>query len=247
MPTYISGKQRINQVFRQNAKVRYVILILLGGLIPLSNAFAQSTELESVNFTIVQFIREQTRNQPHQIDITVGKFSLQRLAGCENFQAFAPSGTRLAGTTHIGLRCLSPRPGSILVPVQIAVTGNYLTTTRSLPAGTTLQPSDLSLSKGDLSTLPSGIVTSPEQAIGKTLKNAVAIGLPLRGEQLMAQWVIRQGQTIRIVSKGEGFSISSEGMALANASAGESVRAKMLNGQIVSGRAMPDGSIEIRF
>jgi flagella basal body P-ring formation protein FlgA len=50
---------------------------------------------------------------------------------------------------------------------------------------------------------------------------------------------------VRLVSKGQGFSVSGEGKALTNASEGQLARARTANGQTVSGTARAGGIIEI--
>lgn len=100
---------------------------------------------------------------------------------------------------------------------------------------------------GDLSSQPTGVITDPANAIGKTLRNSLGAGQALRGDQLLAPLVIQQGQSVRVVSKGNGFAVSSEGKALNNAAAGQIAQIRMNSGQTVSGVAKSDGSIEIAF
>jgi flagella basal body P-ring formation protein FlgA len=153
----------------------------------------------------------------------------------------------LSGKTHVGVRCLGPNIWSVLVPVQIAITSNYLTTTRPLIAGQAITAGDIAVSTGDLSALPTGIVTDPQSAIGKTLRNSLGAGQPLRSDQLLAPLVIRQGQTVRVISAGAGFAVSSEGKAMNNAAEGQLAQIRMASGQTVSGIAKADGSVEISF
>jgi flagella basal body P-ring formation protein FlgA len=153
----------------------------------------------------------------------------------------------MSGRTHIGVRCLGPNVWSVLVPVQIAVTGNYVVTARPLAAGQTVQAGDVATLSGDLAALPNGVLSSPADAIGKTLRNALHAGQPLRDDQLIAALVVRQGQSVRVISRGEGFAVSSEGKALANAAAGQVVQIRMGSGQTVSGVAQDDGSVEVSF
>ena len=107
--------------------------------------------------------------------------------------------------------------------------------------------SDIVVVSGDLSTLPTGIIGDPQAVIGKTLRNSLAAGQPLRSDQLLAPLVIRQGQTVRVISAGPGFAVSAEGKALNNAAEGQVAQIRMNSGQTVSGIAKADGSVEISF
>lgn len=194
-----------------------------------------------------RFVKLQTQGLPGEVSITVGDLNTARLPPCTAHEAFLPPGSRLSGRTHIGIRCLGPNIWSVLVPVQIRIFGQYVTTSRALAAGQVITPGDLTTVKGDLATLPSGIITASEIAIGKTLRNPLAAGQPLRREQLQAALVIRQGQSVRVISKGNGFAVSAEGNAITNASEGQVVQVRMASGQTVSGIAKADGSVEIAF
>jgi flagella basal body P-ring formation protein FlgA len=190
--------------------------------------------------------RLQTQGLPGKVTIAVGKLDPRtQLPPCTAHEAFTPPGARLWGKTHVGVRCLGPNTWSVLVPVQITVTGHYVTTARPLAAGQVLQAGDLVAVPGDLATQPAGVVTDPAAAVGKTLKNSLAAGQSLRADQLLAPLVIRQGQTVRLISKGPGFSVSSEGKAINNAAEGQVVQVRMSSGQVVSGVAKADGSAEI--
>lgn len=222
---------------------RFLLLVLALTLSP--PLFSAEDEL--VLDTAERYVRLQTQGLPGKVTITMGKLDTRRLPACTALEAFSPPGTRLSGKTYIGVRCLGPNIWSVLVPAQIAVTGNYVTTVRALGAGQTLKAEDLATLSGDISSLPTGVVVDPANAIGKTLRNSLGAGQPLRSDQLLAPLVIRQGQTVRVISSGPGFSVSSEGKAMNNAAEGEIAQIRMNTGQTVSGIARNDGSVEISF
>lgn len=222
-------------------------LVLLCTLL-LDSTAATAAEVDVVIDTAERYVKLQTQGMPGEVKITMGRLDVERLPPCSAHEAYAPPGTRLSGRTHIGVRCLGPNVWSVLVPVQIAVTGNYVVTARPLGAGQTIQEGDISMVAGDLSTLPSGIVGSTAEAVGKTLRNAVAAGQPLRGDQLIAPLVVRQGQTVRVISRGQGFAVSGEGRALNNAGVGQVAQVRMnSSGQTINGIAQADGTVEIGF
>lgn len=194
-----------------------------------------------------EYLREQTRTLPGKTSFSIHLPDLSRQPACSSYQAYTPAGARMTGKTSIGLRCLAPNAWSVLVPVHISVVSSYLVTARPLLAGQPITAEDLATMSGDISNLPASILTQPEAAVGKILRNSIAAGLPLRSEQLQAPLVVRQGQNVRVVSRGDGFSVASEGRAVTNASAGQVVQIRMNSGQTVSGVAQNDGSVEIAF
>lgn len=223
--------------------IRYTALFLLLAIASLPKA----AEADIVIDTAERYVRLQTQGIPGKVQISMGQLDVSRLPPCSAHEAFSPPGTRLSGKTHVGIRCLGPNIWSVLVPVQVAITGNYLTTTRPLAAGQAIAAGDIAVAVGDLLTLPTGVVADPQSAIGKTLRNSLGAGQPLRSDQLLAPLVIRQGQTVRVISAGPGFAVSSEGKAMNNAAEGQVAQIRMASGQTVSGIAKADGSVEISF
>jgi flagella basal body P-ring formation protein FlgA len=209
--------------------------------------FAMAADSAMILDTAEQHIRLQTKNHPGKTTITMGQVDASRLSHCSALEAFTPQGSKIIGRTHIGVRCLSPNSWTILVPAQIAVAGNYVTTSRPLIAGQVISASDLVTLSGDISNLPTGVASDPTTIIGKTLRNSLGAGQTIRLDQLVAPLVIRQGQTVRVISTGNGFSVSAEGKAINNATVGQAVQIRMNSGQTITGTARADGSVEMDF
>ena len=206
-------------------------------------ALAQQNALLS---TLDDFIRAQTRGLPGKVAFTISPLDARtQLTPCNAFDPFIPQGGKLWGKTTVGVRCLGPSNWTIYVPVQVSITGNYLVAARNFQVGTNLTAADIVVRSGDLSTLPSSILTDPVQAIGKTVKNGVGSGQPLRSDQLIAPWAVQQGQSVKTVSSGPGFSVSSDGKALNNATEGQVVQVRTATGQTVSGIARAGGVVEV--
>ena len=198
--------------------------------------------------TLDHYLRTQTQGLPGKVSYTVGQLdSRTQLSPCNAFEPFLPAGSRLWGKATVGVRCLGPSAWTIYVPVQVTVSGIYLVTTRSMAAGQVISAGDVVSRSGDLSALPANILTDQAQAIGKTVKNGISAGQPLRSDFVIAPWAVQQGQTVRLVSKGAGFSVSGEGKALNNAADGQIAQVRTASGQSVSGIARPGGIVEISY
>src|SRR5450830_1345825 len=195
-----------------------------------------------------QFIKIQTTGMSGTVNATVEPVdSRLTLVACASPQAFLPNGGRLWGKTTIGIKCTAPSPWTIYVRATVQVVAEYIVAATPLAQGQTIGPNDISKVKGDLSNLPTGIITDPSQAIGRTASISLAVGAPLRQETLRANRVVQQGQSVRIVSTGPGFQIATEGRALNNASEGQIAQARTPTGQVVSGVARAGGIVEINY
>jgi len=205
-------------------------------------ALAQSPLQRSLD----DYLRTQTQGLPGTVSYSIGALDARtQLAPCQVFEPFLPAGSRLWGKATVGVRCLGPANWTVYVPVQVTVSGNYLISARTMAAGYVINAADIAVRSGDLAALPATVLTDQSQAVGKTVKNGFSAGQPLRSDQLVVAWAVQQGQNVKTVSNGVGFSVSSEGKALGNALAGQIVQVRTNNGQTVSGIARPGGVVEV--
>jgi flagella basal body P-ring formation protein FlgA len=116
-----------------------------------------------------------------------------------------------------------------------------------LAQGQPLEQGQLVLMQGDIASMPNGIITDMAQAIGRSPTVSLAAGTPLRLDTLKSKPVIQQGQMVRLVSTGAGFSVSSEARAIGTAGAGQVVQVRTPTGAIVSGTAKAGGLVEVAF
>jgi flagella basal body P-ring formation protein FlgA len=211
-------------------------------------AAADRQDLTQIHKAVDNFVRIQTTGLPGQVSFTVGAVDERlNLTSCPALEPFLPAGARLWGNATVGVRCSGAAPWSVYVPVSIRVTGNYIVSARPLTPGQIVSAADLTVMPGDLTQLPAGSITDPAQAIGKTLTGGIAAGQPLRAEWLRQPPVIVQGQSVRLLSQGAGFRVSSEGKALANAADGQLVQVRTAAGQSVSGIARSGSVVEVNF
>jgi flagella basal body P-ring formation protein FlgA len=202
----------------------------------------------SIQRAIEEFLGAQTSGLPGQVTFNVGVIDPRlALSQCGALEVFTPPGARLWGTSSVGVRCTAPQPWTIYVGVTVRVTGPYVASARAITGGQRLAQGDLALMHGDLTQMPAGVLTEPSQAIGKTVTAPLAAGQPLRSDLLRTPFVVQQGQTVRVFTNGPGFRVSAEGRALVNASAGQVAQVRSAGGQTVSGVALEDGSVEVRF
>ena len=142
-------------------------------------------------------------------------------------------GLDLKGGTHLVLQ------------VQVQVTGDYLVANHQLTRGTAVSAADFRTETGRLDTLPARALVD-----GTHLAEAIALrdippGQPVTASMLRQPWRVKTGQSVMVTASGDGFNASSEGRALSNAGVAQTVRVRMGNGQVVSGRVGEDGNILI--
>lgn len=193
-----------------------------------------------------RFLKTQAAGLPGKVTIEVTP-PRNPLPACAALDAFQPAGSRRSGKITVGIRCLAPSRWTVYLAAQVRVIGHYAVTTQPLTANHVLTAADIVLREGDLGSLPADVVTDIDAMLGYRAVSGLAVGAPLRRALLRPPLAVQQGQTTRLVLNGPGFSVQSQGQALANASRGDRVRVKTRSGQVVSGVAQDGQQVVVSF
>ncbi|WP_254366829.1 flagellar basal body P-ring formation chaperone FlgA [Paraburkholderia sp. NMBU_R16] len=202
---------------------------------------------ESVRRTALTFLQQQSAGLPGKITITVAPAFPRGLASCTTLVPFMPPGARLWGRTTVGVRCAGERPWTLYLQARVSLESTYYLAARQIEPGAVVSAADLMTREGDLANLPRTIVTDPSQAVGAVALARIGAGSPLREDMLRTASSVTIGQTVKVIAVGTGFSISSEGAVMNNASPGQQVRVKTAAGQIISGIVKDGSTVEIQM
>lgn len=223
------------------------LYLLLAVLLLMPFAHAQQ-DPAPVRKAIDHWLKVQTKGLPGQVSWEIGGLDPgNQLGACGSFDISRPAGARPWGRTNVIVRCLGEPGWRVYVPVHVRVKADYLISARPIAQGQAVVADDLATETGDLSELPASILTDTSLAIGKVAASSIPAGRPLRADMLKSQTVVRQGQTVKVVSRGPGFAVANEGRALANAQEGQVTQVRLGSGQVISGVAKADGSVEVSY
>lgn len=223
------------------------IIALLFALLWIFSANAQQ-DPAPVKQAVENWLKIQTRGLPGQISYEVGGLDPgNQLVPCPAFDVTRPPGSQPWGRTNVMVRCLGEAGWRVYMPVHVRVKADYLISARPIAQGQPVAAEDLATQFGDLSDLPASILTDPALAVGKVAATSIPAGRPLRADMLRAMTVVRQGQTVKVLSRGPGFAVTNEGRALNNAVAGQVAQVRLGNGQVVSGIARDGGTVEVSY
>jgi flagella basal body P-ring formation protein FlgA len=206
----------------------------------------QIQDLRHINQKVKEFLTAQSAGSPGKVEITITPMEQgARLDFCPNPEAFFPPSSAAWGRTTVGVRCGQPKPWTVYLQANVSIIANYVVAANPLSQGQTINPNDLQLQKGDITALPTGIFTEINPIIGTNAKMSLAAGTVIKKEMLKMPIVIQQGQSVRVTSRGTGFSITTEGQALNAAAEGEITKVRVNNGSVVTGIAKKDGQVEV--
>jgi flagellar basal body P-ring formation protein FlgA len=183
-----------------------------------------------------------------RIDISVGQADPRlQLAPCERAEPFLRSGARLWGRSFVGLRCAAGAQWTISVPVQVRVYGPGLLAARPLPAGQPISEADVRAEEVEWTREPQGIAHDFSQLQRRVPSRPIEAGQPIGLALLSELPAVAQGDPVRLVGRGQGFSVTTDGVALATATAGQPVRVRVESGRILTGTAREGRIVEVAF
>jgi flagella basal body P-ring formation protein FlgA len=148
----------------------------------------------------------------------------------------------------VGLRCVDGATAwRAFLPVQVQVLAPAWTSKAALPAGALLTAEQWQLAETDWAAGAALPLGAGAVIAGRVLARPVAAGQALRETDLQARRWFGNGQTVRIVAAGAGYSISTEGQALGPGIEGQPVRVRTEGGRVLTGQATGEALVEVRL
>ncbi|MFD2366406.1 flagellar basal body P-ring formation chaperone FlgA [Pseudoduganella sp. GCM10020061] len=219
-------------------------LLLLVPLLALAQAPARQ-DAAALRAAAEQYLQQQSAGLPGKVTVTVGAVDPRlALAACPAPQAFQAPGARAWGKTTVGVKCTAPA-WTVYLQAQVSVVSGYIASSVPLAQGQPVEAAQLVTLQGDIAALPNGVATDMAQVVGKMPTVSLPAGAPLRLDNLKARPVVQQGQTVQVVTAGQGFRVSAEARALGTAGEGQVVQVRTPNGAIISGVARAGGLVEV--
>lgn len=183
-----------------------------------------------------------------RIEVTVGEFDTRaKLAPCARTEFFVPGGTRLWGRARIGLRCVQGANWSVLLPVNVRIHAPALVASRHLAALQPIAAGDVHVAEVEWTREPLGVATDVAQLDNRVPTRPIAPGQPIPLAALRAPQVVSQGDAVKVVGTGRGFSVSTAAVALAAAQDGQPVRVRTDSGRVLTGTARAGRIVEVVF
>lgn len=208
----------------------------------------EKQRIEALYEAAQQFLSAQLASYGDKATFELGKLDNRIvLAPCNKIDVQLPPGNRLVGNSVLKIQCTNGGKWALNLPVAISIQSDYWVAARALPGGYEVTENDLERRSGDLAQLPPSAITDLGQAIGRTVIGGIAAGAPLRSEALRPPYAVKANDFVKVIARGEGFEVASEGRAMGNANDGQMVSVKMASGNIVKGLARAGGLVEVHF
>lgn len=221
--------------------------LLCVGTIPLpAQAQEQRLQLSSAMLESIQQMVTRSVAGKGRVEIKVGELDPRlQLAPCLRAEPVLLPGTRFWGRSQITIRCVEGAHWSILLPITVSVFGEALVARGNLPIGTLPQAGDFEVTSIDLTRENAAWVTDAAQLAGRVLARPLQMGQALRADHLKIAATVQQGDQVKVRVPGQGFTITTDALAMASAGPGQSLRLRTESGKVVSG-TVRDGFVEVK-
>ncbi len=168
------------------------------------------------------------------------------LAPCGQVEPYLPPGTRLWGKTRIGLRCVDGTTfWNVFLPIHVQAFGEAWVLKSDLSAGTVIGNDAAVLAEVDWAQENSSVLADPALWLGQTAARRLVTGQALRHGMVKPSQVFAAGSMVRIVAKGPGFTVTSDGQAISPGVVGETVRVRIDSGRVLSGVVLDVRTVQV--
>ncbi len=175
-----------------------------------------------------------------------------------------PPGARLVGKTLVGVRCADGTTWQTFVSADVRVDAPVWETTHALRAGEPLMNGDVVLgsapmtladidaaaavARGSGASSMRGLASLDGRSaapLGRTIQRPVGAGRPLAAADIREEGRVNAGESVRVIYRGDGFSVASEGRTVGAADPGSNVQIRLASGAVVSGTLRGDRQVEL--
>ncbi|HET7313505.1 flagellar basal body P-ring formation chaperone FlgA [Salinisphaera sp.] len=190
---------------------------------------------DALSAQVRDFLRAENAGVGDHISVTVNT-PTTRMPACHDPRPFLPGrAPRTTGRITVGVRCPGDSPATRYLQADVRVYGRYYVANHDINSGETLTAGDLDARAGDITRNLDRLPGGENAIVGQQARRRISESQTIVSNMLEAPDVISRGESVKVVSKGPGFSISTHGEALDNAAAGGHVRVRTSNGTVVSG------------
>ncbi|MGO4556316.1 flagellar basal body P-ring formation chaperone FlgA, partial [Stenotrophomonas sp. 2YAF22] len=132
----------------------------------------------------------------------------------------------------------------LFVPVKVRRNQTVLVLTRGIGTGESIAAADISTAQRDAARIAGAVLADPAAAIGRIARRPLPAGTLLSSNDLVAQRLIKRGDSVALVSRRGSVEVRIAGRALGDAGQNERVSVENLSSRrIVQGTVDATGDV----
>ncbi|MHB1871549.1 MAG: flagellar basal body P-ring formation chaperone FlgA [Steroidobacteraceae bacterium] len=218
-------KQHASTIRRRDRSWASVWLAAIG-LCAAGLAVGAIQPVASIRQAAEQFVQGQMPSGEQGVVVTAGRLdSRLRLPRCGgSLEAALLSGARLAANMSVAVGCHTGADWTIYVPVSIQSRIHVWALRQPESAGARLTAADLLPETRLVSGVAAGYVTNLAELGRSSLRHPMPAGAVLHSGDLLADFMVRQGQSVTLVASIGGIQVRASGIALQDGRYGAVIR-----------------------
>lgn len=152
------------------------------------------------------------------------------------------------GRVTVRIDCQDETPWSRHVAASVKVFRPVVVSSRSLPRGTVVTGSDVTVEERDVSLLRGHILENTDGAIGQSMRRALKAGAPLTLDILTPPILIKRGDAVVLSAQRNGVSIRQTGTAMQDGEKGRQIPVRNSSSdRIIQAIVTGSGEAEVIF
>lgn len=232
----------------RRAQAAAAVLCAALGLGALRAPAAGIEPLQSIRGAAAGFVRSLMPPGQNDIVLSAGRLDPRlRLAGCDGpLKASLLSGERLQAQVSVAVGCSQGPSWTVYVPVTVQSRIRVWALTAPQAQGARLGAADVAAETRLVSGLAVGYVTDLTQLAHSTLRHPLAAGAVLTSEDLLPDFMVRQGEQVTLIASADGVQVRASGLALQDGRLGALVRVQNASSdKVVQGLVRSDRVVEV--
>lgn len=242
----------------QSAKVLLMaILLIMTSLVPmLSETATAAADEVGKNYFETLFKSIVAENAPwakediHISNVSAKPARLTLPAGKISHQVLSPVNPNRLGRKNFSVEILvnGKSRGQVMLSGDVGIYGQVICAGRSLRRNTILTADDLVIVRRDISMLGSGILNSPEPAIGQKLTTSLQAGNIIYSHLLDSPPLVKRGDLVTIMANANNIQVTAKGEVKRQGAKGELVAVKnLMSRREVFARVLDSGTVVVDF
>lgn len=209
-------------------KLFFIILMFWGGNSEATNTLDQQ---------IKTFLVNQTTHKMH--NIVIRYISPKPVLNCTHPVLSLTNEKKLWGKVMLIAQCGTNKH---IIQLNIAGVGNYVIAARPIKAGSTISADDMLYKSGRLDKLPDSLILDKQEIIDHVALRNIHENQSIKTTMIRKKWLVTAGQSSRVIIRGNGYQIVTNGKALSNARLNDPVNIRIDgSGRIINGLATNEG------
>lgn len=234
----------------QRKRGTFPALLLLPLLAWFSTGAAAAAGIEQ---QLQQHIEQELAQYLHQLGVRAQQQEIQlTLPGgladnhCDNVQISRRQQQEPPlGRVSYSLSCEGPQRWQSRATAKVALWLELVVASRTLERDEVLNDTMLTTQSLDIATLRHGLEFDSSALFGMTVKRRIDAGSPVSRHLLQAAWLVQKGAQVTLQFSGDGFAVSTKGLALSNGQLGEKISVQNLSsGKVIDAIVIAEDLVE---